>query len=142
MLILIGCPFAFCYLLALFWIFYKFYSKKRASIILESFLITASITFFFFQPSIINGLSDLLNCTKIENEYYIRNYLIEKCANNTNYNKWQNLMIIPAFCFFAIILTMMPFIYMYKNRENLYRENILRKVGFLMNGYSRTSFYW
>ena len=142
MLILIGCPFAFCYLLALFWIFYKFYSKKRASIILESFLITASITFFFFQPSIINGLSDLLNCTKIENEYYISNYLIEKCANNTNYNKWQNLMIIPAFCFFAIILTMMPFIYMYKNRENLYRENILRKVGFLMNGYSRTSFYW
>ena len=139
---LIGCPFAFCFILALFWILYKFYSNQKIATTFENFLITTSITFFFFQSTIINGLADLLNCTKIENQYYLTNYLIEKCDKNLGYDKWRNFMIIPAFCFFSIFLTIVPFIYMYKNRGNLYSENILRKVGFLLNGYSTNYFYW
>ena len=111
------CPFSFFFLLILFWIAYKLFSKKEnLSKIIENFLITSLITFFFFQSSIIIALADLLNCTKIENDYYLSNYLLEKCEGNINYVRWTNFMIIPSFCFFSLILTIMPFIYMFRNR--------------------------
>ena len=141
-LILICCPFAFCSLLALFWIFYKIYSKKKIFVIFESFLITISISFFFFQSSVLNSVANLLSCTKIENNFYLTNYLLEKCSENPKYEQWRNLVMIPAFSFFSFILTIFPFIYMFKNRRNLYTYNILRKIGFLLNGYSPHYFYW
>ena len=140
--ILIGCPFAFCFLLGLFWISYKFYSKQKVLVLFENFLITISITFFFFQSSIINALTDLLNCTKIENDDYISNYLLEKCSGNVNYEKWRAFLIIPSFCFFCLILPLLPFVYMFKNRANLYSDKILSKIGFLVNGYSPQHYYW
>ena len=140
--ILIACPLAFCFLLGFFWILYKFYSKQRFFVIFESFLITISITFFFFQSSIINALTDLLNCTKIENNSYITNYLLEKCTDNIHYEKWRNLLVIPTFSIFCFILPLVPFVYMFKNRKNLYNDKILSKVGFLLNGYSPQYYYW
>ena len=140
--ILIACPFVFCFLLGFFWILYKSYSKQKFFVILENFLVTLSITFFFFQSSIINALADLLNCTKIENVFYLTNYLLEKCAGNSNYDKLFNILIIPSFCIFCIILPLVPFVYMFKNRTNLYTDKILCKVGFLLNGYSPQFYYW
>ena len=141
-MILVGCPFAFCFLLGLFWIFYKFYSKQKIIVILESFLITVSITFFFFQSSVLNALANLLNCSKIENNFYLTNYLLEKCAENEYYEKWRNFVIFPSFSFFSLILILLPMIYMFKNINNLYSDNVLRKVGFLLNGYSPRYFFW
>ena len=138
-MILIGCPFAFCFLLGLFWVSYKIYSKQK---IFESFLITISITFFFFQSSVINALADFLNCTQIEQNFYLTNYLLEKCENNLIYENWRNLLIIPSFSIFCLILPLLSFIYMLRNRKNLYTDHILRKVGFLLNGYSPRYFYW
>ena len=142
MLVLICFPFVYCGILAFFWIAYKFYSKKSVSDILESLLITISITFFFFQSNAIKTLADLLNCTKIENNMRLTNYLLEKCIDNPNYEFWRNFVIIPSFCFFSLVLTLIPFIYMCKNRKKLYTENALRKIGFLLNGYSPQYFYW
>ena len=96
-LILISCPFVYCFLLAIFWILYKFRSKQD---VFENFLITTSITFFYFQSSIINALADLLSCTKIENDFYLTNYLLENCGENSKYEHWRNILIIPTFCFF------------------------------------------
>ena len=135
-------PFAFCFLLALFWIFYKFNSKRKLVDIFESFSITTTISFFFFQSAVINGLADLLNCIQIDNNYYLGNYLLEQCSGNPNYEKFRNFMIIPAFCFFILLFTLAPFYYMFKNKNKLYSDKILRKVGFLLNGYSRSYYYW
>jgi len=140
-LMLICWPFAFSIFLLLFWISYKFHAKLKFLAVFESFLITMTMTFFFFQSSIVNALADLLNCTMIENSYYLSNYLFVKCEEN-NYNIWRNYMILPAFCFFSLILTVMPFIYMFKNRKYLYCERVLRKIAFLLNGYSAKNFFW
>ena len=138
---LICWPFAFSFCLLLFWIFYKFYAKLKSLVVFESFLIMATMTFFLFQSSIVIALADLLNCTMMENSYYLSNYLFVKCEEN-NYNIWRNYMILPAFCFFSLILTVMPFIYMFKNRKYLYCERVLRKIAFLLNGYSAKNFFW
>ena len=140
-MILIGFPFEFCVLLAIFWIGYKLLSTKKR-IIFESFLISTSITFFYFQSTVLNSLANLLSCTKIENTYYLTNYLLVKCDGNADYGLWRNFVIIPLFTFFSIVLTSLPFIYMFNNRKNLYCDNVLRKVGFLLNGYSKKYFYW
>ena len=110
--------------------------------IVESFLITVTITFFFFQSSVINALADFLNCTQIEQNFYLTNYLLEKCENNLIYENWRNLLIIPSFSIFCLILPLLSFIYMLRNRKNLYTDHILRKVGFLLNGYSPQYYYW
>ena len=138
-LILISCPFVYCFLLAIFWILYKFRSKQD---VFENFLITTSITFFYFQSSIINALADLLSCTKIEKDFYLTNYLLENCGENSKYEHWRNILIIPTFCFFSVILTIIPFVYICKNMKTLYSHKMLRKVGFLLNGYSPRYFYW
>ena len=141
-IILIGCPFAFCFLLALFWMLYKFYSKQNIFRIFESFSITIIITFFYFQSPVINALADLLSCTKIETNFYLTNYLLEKCTNNQNYENWLFFVIIPFFCFFSLILPLVPLLYMFKYKSYLYTEKKLLKVGFLLNGYSPQYYYW
>ena len=138
----IGCPFAFCFLLAVFWIFYKFRSKRDFCEIVESFFITTTITFFFFQSAVLNALLNLLSCVQIENNFYLGNYLLEQCSGNPNYEKFRNFMVIPAFSFFLLLFTIAPFYYMFKNRAQLYTDKTLRKVGFLLNGYSRRYYYW
>ena len=142
MLILIGFPFGFAFFLSIFWFSYKYYSKENVLLILENFLVTTLITFFFFQSSVINALTKLLNCTKIENNYYLTNYLFEKCEGNKSYERWSNFMIIPSFLFFSFALTFFPFFYMFKNRKKLYTASVLRRVGFLLNGYSTRHYYW
>ena len=138
----IVCPFAFCFLLAVFWIFYKYKSKRDLFEIFENFFITATITFYFFQSAVFNALLNLLNCVKIENNYYLGNYLLEQCSGNPNYEKFRNFIFIPTFSFFLFLFSLLPFYYMFKNRTKLYTDKILRKVGFLLNGYSRRYYYW
>ena len=135
-------PFIYCLLLFVFWIVYKFYSKQNISFILESFLVTVTITFYFFQSTILKSLADLLNCTKIENSMYLTNYLLEKCTENPYYEKWRDFVIVPCFSLFSLILTIWPLVYMMKNVKNLYNDQIFRKIGFLLSGYSPRFFYW
>ena len=134
-------PFGFSFILLLFWISYKFKAHLTFSMVFENFLITALMTFFFFQSSIINRLADLLNCTIIEHSYYLSSNLLVKCEDSI-YQKWRSYMILPAFCFFSLILTLTPFIYMFRRKKILYRENILRKIAFLLNGYAAKNYYW
>jgi len=134
--------FVFCFLLAIFWILYKFYWKIKSVILYEGILISITITFFFFQSSIIHALADLMSCTTIDNEKYIANYLLEPCTKNPLYGNWQYYMIIPGFCFYCIFLSLVPFVYMCKHRSQLFEANYIRKIGFLLYGYSSAKFFW
>ena len=132
----------FCFLLVIFWVMYKFYLKISFVIVYERIMISITITIFFFQSSIIHALADLMSCTTIEDEKYISNYLLEQCTKNPRYNNWQNYMIIPSFCFYCIFLSFVPFLYMHKHRNQLFEANYIRKIGFLLYGYSSSKFYW
>ena len=100
------------------------------------------MTFLYFQSPIVNVLSEILNCTEIENQFYISNYLLERCSDNPRYIKWRNYFVIPCFSFFTIIFSFVPLYYMYINKETLYSKALFRKIGFLLNGYSLERFYW
>ena len=80
-LLVIVCPVGFCIYLVIFWIAYKFYKNIGFSIIIKNFVVTAAITFFYFQAQVINTAAGILNCSKIENESYISEYLLERCSN-------------------------------------------------------------
>jgi len=141
-LLVVCCPVGFCLFLLIFWIGYKVYKKIRFTIILERFLITSAITFFYIQAPIINSLAVMLNCTQIENESYITDYPLEQCTNNERYTAWRNVLIIPTACFFVLILPVYPIYYMHKKKEIIFSKEVIYKVGFLLNGYSPDKFYW
>ena len=141
-LVLVLCPFGYAILLSVFWLIYKFYTKSKFSHIFENFIITLNMTFLYFQSPIVNFLSEILNCTEIENQFYISNYLLERCSDNPRYIKWRNYFVIPCFSFFTIIFSFVPLYYMYINKETLYSKALFRKIGFLLNGYSLERFYW
>ena len=126
----------------MFWIAYKFYANLMLSQMLERFILTATIAFFYFQSPIIKSVSELLDCTLIDNEKHISAYLFEQCSNNPRYLIWRNAMAIPAFIFFTIILPSIPFYYMQKNKDIIFNGHVLRKIGFLLNGYTDKTFYW
>ena len=135
-------PIISTFLLLIFWIIYKFFKHLSYKVILEKFLITSAITFFFFQPNIINSLAKVLDCSTIENESFLTSYLNINCQTNEAYNFWSYVIFLPAFCFFAIILPLVSFLYMYCNKNQLYEEKIIYKIAFLLNGFSKTKFYW
>ena len=132
----------FCFVLIIFWIICKFYKKMNFSLMIERFLATTTITFFYFQAPVINALAGILNCSRIENESYITDYLLEQCTNNARYSEWRNILIIPAACFFVFILPAWPLYYMHKNKKIIFNQEVIYKVGFLLNGYSPKTFYW
>ena len=138
----ISCSVGFCLVLILFWIAYKFYTRCHFSLIFDRILVTAAITFFYFQPQVINALAGLFNCSRIENESYINDYPLEQCTNNSTYSLWRNALVIPAVCFFLLILPAWPLYYMHKNKYRIFSKEVIYKIGFLLNGYSPHTFYW
>ena len=141
-LMVVCSPVGFCCLLFLFWIAYKFYKKLDFCVMIENFLITAAITFFYFQAPVINALAGMLNCSEIENDSYMNEYLLEKCTNNPRYTFWKNRLVFPALGFFVLILPIWPLYYMRQNKQNLFNKDVIYKIGFLLNGYSPEAFYW
>ena len=141
-LLVIVCPVGFCFYLVIFWIACKFYKKIGFSIIIKNFVVTAAITFFYFQAQVINTAAGILNCSKIENESYISEYLLERCSNNGRYTEWRNILVFPAACFFVLILPFWALYYMNKNKARIFSKEVICKVGFLLNGYSPENFYW
>ena len=142
MVVLVFYPFLFSVFLMAFWLIYKFYHKVGFFYVLERFFITSGMIMVFFISPIINILSDFLNCTQIYENYYITNFLIEKCNDNSKYTFVRNVFVIPSLFFFAFIFPFFFFVYMFKNRQNLYNYKIMAKVSFWMNGYSIKTFYW
>ena len=126
----------------IFWIFYKLLYRKKMEYIVERFLITSAMTLQFFLSPILNVLSDFLNCTKINEDYYLSNYLIEKCNDNPTYNAWALFFVLPCFCIFVIVLPIFSLYYMFTNRKQLFHDRFIYKIGFLLNGYSSYTFYW
>lgn len=116
--------------------------KAIQKVILERFLIQASIATAFFLSPIITSLSDFVNCTSVDNTFYITVNLIEECSGNSRYLFWRNVLVIPAFILFAICLPLLAFSYMYINKNRLYNQKIIYKIGFLLNGYTTQTFYW
>ena len=135
-------PIISTFMLLIFWIIYKAFQHLSYKEIFEKFLITSAITFFYFQPNIINSLAKVLDCSKIENEEFLTNFLNINCNTNEAYKIWKYGLFIPAFCFFSVILPLVPFCYMYRNKNRLYAEKIIYKIAFLLNGFSKNQFYW
>ena len=141
-LLVIFCPVGFCFLLMIFSIAYKFYKKYEFLFVFQRFLVTAAITFFYFQPQVINALAGMLNCSQIENETYITDYPLEPCTSNARYSEWRNFLVLPTAFIFVIVLPAWPLYYMHQNKHIIFHRDVIYKVGFLLNGYAPHTFYW
>ena len=135
-------PGAFCFLIFMAWYIYNYIKKNSEKLNFEKFLILTSVSVMFFLSPIMTTLAEFLNCKSINNVDYIAVNLIEKCSENSRYTFWRNILIIPTFMLFGIILPLLTFHYMYKNRFQLFDRKIIYKIGFLLNGYSPSTFYW
>lgn len=140
-LIMILLPSIFVLLLLLFWGCYSLYYKKDWSYMFERFFITSILVIIFFMPTIINTCAQFLNCTEIDGDHYITNYLNESCTSN-KYLTWNYALILPGFLFFFVIFPGMILIYMIKNKNHLFSKNVLYKVGYMIKGYKSERFYW
>ena len=136
-------PFVLSVLLIIFWLFYKLRSfEMDYGIMLEKFLISLSITIILLMPSIFTATANYLNCQDINDHSYISTFLIERCDNNERYTFWKIRLIWPCFFLFNLAFPLSLFIYMFRNKYNLFQEKIIYKIGFLLNGYSSHTFYW
>lgn len=126
----------------LFWLIYFKLKKIGKKQLLERYLITSAISYYYFQPSIISNLSEALDCTKIGKYSYITNYLIEQCTDNNRYSNWMFSAILPSFIIYAFVLPAITFSYMWKHKNNLYDTNIIYKIGYMLNGLCKDKFYW
>ena len=128
--------------LLIFWLLYKIVRKKSFSHVIERFMISCGMSMQFFLSPIINSLSDFLNCTELNGNSYMTNFLIERCNNNEKYFLWKYCFVIPCFSIFAILIPVITYFYMRKNRNKLFDKSMIYKIGYLLNGYSPDSFYW
>ena len=67
--------------------------------------------------------------------------MTESCESR-RYMIWLYIFVIPAIIFFALILPLFAFMYMYKNKHILGEKEIMKKVGFIGNGLKHKEYYW
>lgn len=141
LLMVIISPFIFIVIFFIFWILYKFHTKKPWKFVLERFYITSILIILFFMFSIINSCAQFLNCSEIGDDKFITNYLSESCSSS-RYAIWKYGFIIPIFLLFATIFPGLILSFMIKNRKNLFTKDNIYKIGYMMNGYKSETFYW
>lgn len=96
----------------------------------------------FFLSSIIGTVADFFNCTQLYDDFFLTNFLLEKCNDNPKYEFWKINLIFPTFLIFIVAFPLLLFFYMYRNRNRLFDSDVVYKIGFLLNGYSEKSYYW
>ena len=133
-------PFLFSFGSVLFWLL-KFCKYRKNGNYFSKFVLTIAITLFFFQSPMINQMTEFLKCVSIENNLYNDGFPIETCTN-PKYILWRDALIIPVFCFYSILLPIVAFGYMFLNRNDLYEEHIIYKIGFLLSGFKENKYYW
>ena len=128
--------------LLIFWLMAAKIYKLTLNEAMKNFLQSQIIIITFLLSSIINALADFVNCTTINNEDYNVSYLTVQCTNNETYLFWRSFYIIPSFIFYALLLPIIAFVFMYKNRMKLFELDVVPKISFLMNGYRQEFYYW
>lgn len=134
-------PFLIGIFLLLFWLFaIKIYGLN----IYESFsnfLKSMSILIILSLSSIINCLFEFLNCVKIDGKEYVASSLNIVCESE-NYTHLRNTIVIPSFVFYLFVFPTSIFTFMFFNRKSLFSGDCLSKIGFLLNGYKKNTYYW
>lgn len=135
-------PFLYIIVYFLFYLLFKFIRRFSFKYFKENFILTSSLVFYYFQPSVTNVLSDFLNCTKIGENYHLSNYLEEQCTNNNRYFIWTLILVIPSLLIYTFFFPGIAFLYMFANRKRLYDADTIYKIGFMLNGFVKEKFYW
>ena len=86
-------------------------------------------------------MTEFLKCTDIGNDSFNDGFPIESCTNS-KYILWKYTLIIPIFCFVSLLLPLMAFVYMFLNRNDLYKEHMIYKIGYLLSGFKENHYYW
>lgn len=122
----------------IFCLIFSLMKKKLKKMI----LITASSTLFLLQPTILESLFDILNCESIGGQYYIAKELLTFCYDS-QYKKWVAFLVVPSFLIYAIIFPCYLFFLVSSNNKKIASlEEFNQKVGFLIQGYKKSAFYW
>jgi len=107
----------------------------------DCFMVILIISIYSFQSTILNSLSEILDCIKIDNDqFYISSYLLENC-NSSRYLTWFYFFILPIMTIYTFIFPASAFFYIKYRKKHLY-YNKLKAFGFLTNGYKKSKFYW
>lgn len=140
-LLIITMPLVFCFTFLIFWVIHKLIYKKTWKYMMEKFSITVALIMTFFMFSIVNTCAQFLDCTNIDGEYFVTNYLLLSCSSE-DYLWWKYLIILPTIFIFSLMIPAVILLYMFKHRHNLFQKNILYKVGYMLNGYKTEIYYW
>ena len=134
-------PFVFIIFAILFWAFRVFILKTSIAFYKEEIFTTWIIIIVSIQPTIINSLINLISCSIIDQEYYLKSYQIEICYTPDHY-KWIFNLFVPSFLFYSFFVPFILLGYMIKYRNEIYKPLHMRRIGFISNGYSQNKFYW
>ena len=119
----------------------QFMFRESWKIFLKKIRLSFFIAIFIFNSSIINSLVDISDCQSINSRLYIRNYLLEDC-NSDRYLIFFYSFSIPVFIMTAIILPILAIVYLFRQRNKIYDKEIMKNIGFLINGYRGSFYYW
>ena len=115
---------------------------SKSSFKLSEILISSCFTLFILQPNIIQSDLDIFNCLKLNvDKAFILKELSVECYTN-DYFKWMLMMAGPSFIIYALLMPGGFFLYLFKKRKELNDQDFYEKVGFLIHGFSKKTFYW
>lgn len=128
-------PFCFSIIFSLYVII------KERKISIHQFSFSLSISIFLLQSNIFSSLLEILQCQEIDNHYYLKNYLAESCETE-RYRIWKNYLVFPFLFLYIIAVPSILIYFMAKHWKNLYDQNVIRFIGFSLNGLKKDRFYW
>ena len=118
------------------------FSKRE---FINSTIATSIIIIFNLQPNLIRYAFNMFQCKNLYRrdvqEYYLNIDYETKCFDS-NHIKWSFVLGLLNISLWGIILPIIIFIILYKNKENLNQFDIRYRYSFIYRGYDNRSFYW
>ena len=141
LIVIVLAPVLEAVLAAVIWLFVKLVRGKTKSVF-SKLVASVIVLFFLLHPTITRYAFSLFECRAIDpGEYWLVRNLNVKCWESAHSSVALSLAL-PCLVVWVLLLPAVTLVYLCTHRSKLDALESKFKFGFLVNGYSRSAFYW
>lgn len=118
-------------------------SPKEKKGAFKKIFVALCVSFYSLQPTIMSVLVELSICEDFNFGSFLKSNLVESC-NSSRYLIFYYYFVLPLLIIFSAVFPLFVIVYIWtKNKKGLlFNPNIYKKIGFLLIGYKKNTYFW
>lgn len=116
---------------------YRYKMRRKLSLSISSII----IILFLIHPNVVSSMFEVYDCDKIDNDPFVRENLSLKCWS-VNHIIYSFGIAMPALIIWGFGIPAFAVVMLIKHKDQMDKETVRKRYGFLYNGYKQKFFYW